>query len=102
MIEPASLDEIRERIDGIDEEIVRLLAERAGYVRQAVRFKRSAEDARAPARQEQVISRVRRLATEHGANPDLVEHVYRAMIAWFVAAELAALGHTPAKDSSAP
>ena len=102
MSEYASLDEVRRQIDDVDREIVRLLAERAGYVRQVVRFKRSAEDARAPARQEQVISRVRRLATEHGTDPDLVEHVYRAMIAWFVAAELAALGHAPAKDTSAP
>ena len=90
--ECGSLDEVRERIDGVDREIVRLLAERGRYVGQAVRFKRNAEDARAPGRVKQVIARVRARAVEHGADPDLVEHVYRAMIAWFVDSELRALG----------
>ena len=88
--ECGSLDEVRERIDGVDREIVRLLAERGRYVGQAVRFKRSAEQARAPARVEQVIATVRAHTVEHGA---LVEQVYRTMIAWFVDADLRALKH---------
>ena len=89
----ASLDDVRARIDQVDRDVVRLLVERAGYVGQAVRFKRSADEARAPARVDQVIARVRDLAAEDEANPDVVEHVYCAMIACFVDAELRALGH---------
>jgi isochorismate pyruvate lyase len=37
---------------------------------------------------EQVIGRVRALAEEHGASPDLVERVYRVMIAGFINEEL--------------
>jgi len=92
MDECGSLHEVRERIDGVDREIVRLLAERGRYVEQAVRFKRNAEDVRAPARVEQVIAKVRAQAVEYGADPALVEHVYRAMIAWFVDSELRAPG----------
>ena len=91
MTDCVSLDQVREQIDRVDEEIVRLLGERSSLVRQAVRFKRSADEARAPARVEQVVARVRGLAGNAGADPELVEQVYRAMIAWFVADELSRL-----------
>src|SRR5207244_1798643 len=59
-------DEVRATINRIDQEIVRLLAERGGYVRQAARFKQTTDDVRAPARVEQVIGRVRALAEQFG------------------------------------
>jgi len=82
-----SLDEVRAQIDGIDRQIVALLGERGDYVRQAARFKKSKDDVAAPARVEQVIGKVRALAGEHGADPGVVECVYRAMIAAFIEAE---------------
>ena len=83
-----SLDEVRAQIDRLDRAIVELLAERGGYVRQAARFKKTSADVRAPARVEQVIAKVRALADELGADADVVERVYRAMIAAFIDAEL--------------
>ena len=88
---PADLPEVRRRIDAVDRALVGLLAERAALVRQAAGFKRTEEEARAPDRVELVVAGVRRLAAERGADPELVEHVYRAMIAWFVEAELRSL-----------
>jgi len=82
-----SLDQVRAEIDRLDEHIVRLLAERGGYVLAAARFKNSAEEVRAPQRVEQVISHVRQLALQHGALPDVVERAYRAMIEAFIEAE---------------
>jgi len=76
----ASLEEVRAGIDAVDRELVALLARRAAYVGQVVRFKRTA-----------VIANARRLAAEHGADPDLAEHVYRAIIAWFSAAQVRAI-----------
>lgn len=87
----ATLDEVRRAIDSVDRDLVRLLATRADLVAQAVRCKRTADEARTPDRVERVVANARRLATDQGADPDLVEHVYRAMIGWFVAAELRAL-----------
>ncbi len=87
-VDARNLDEMRGRIDAVDREIVRLLAERSGYVQQVVRFKRTADDARAPARAEQVIARVRAHADEMGIDPDLVERIYRLMIDWFIEEEL--------------
>ena len=86
-----SLEEVRAEIDALDRQIVTLLAQRGGYVRQAARFKTSAADVRAPKRVEQVIIKVTDLADELGASPIIVEGVYRAMIAGFIDAEMADL-----------
>jgi len=82
-----SLDQVRIQIDRLDGEIVALLAERGDYVRQAARFKKTTDDVAAPARVEQVIGKVRALADQNGADPNVVERVYRAMIAAFIEAE---------------
>jgi isochorismate pyruvate lyase len=84
-----SLEDVRTNIDRIDRQIVSLLAERGGYVNQAARFKKTTEDVKAPQRVEQVISKVRSLSAEMGANPAVTEAVYRAMISAFINAELA-------------
>jgi len=84
MTAPTNLDEVREAIDGIDREIVRLLAARGRYVEIAAGFKATVEEVAAPRRVEQVIARVRRLAAEHELDPAIVERVYRAMIAAFI------------------
>jgi isochorismate pyruvate lyase len=83
-----SLDEVRAQIDRLDRAIVELLADRGQYVRQAARFKKTSADVTAPKRVEQVIARVRALADEFGGDADVVERVYRAMIAAFTDAEL--------------
>ena len=75
-----SLAEIRAGIDRLDRQIVRLLAERGRYVVGAARFKRSAAEVQAPARVEQVVANVRRMAEDEGAPPDVVERVYRTLI----------------------
>ncbi len=82
------LGEVRESIDAVDREIVRLLAEREGYVRRAAHLKETQEDVEAPDRVEEVVRNARTLAGEHGANPDVVEEVYRAMISRFVSLEM--------------
>src|SRR3712207_478459 len=84
-----TLDDVRREIDRIDHEIVRLLAARGEQVRRAGALKASVADVEAPARVERVVANVRRLAAEVGADPDLVERVYRIMIAAFIEAERA-------------
>jgi chorismate mutase-like protein len=86
----SSLEEVRTSIDAVDRQLVKLLAERRGYVLQASRFKKTQTDVRAPARVEQVIAKVRGLAAEEGVEAELVEEIYRAMIAGFIRLELAA------------
>ncbi|WP_106397843.1 chorismate mutase [Actinocorallia populi] len=88
MTEPRSLSEVRELIDGIDGELVRLLAERQGLVRAAATFKKDTAAVRAPDRVEQVITAVRGRAAEAGLAPDVAEAVWRAMIGAFIDLEL--------------
>jgi isochorismate pyruvate lyase len=87
-----SLEEVRQKIDGIDREVVGLLACRGKLVAQAATFKQTTDDVRAPARVEQVIAKVRGIAAQTGASPQVVEQMYRAMIAAFIDEELAAHG----------
>lgn len=83
-----SLEEVRENIDRIDDNIIKLIAERGSYVLQASEFKKSEEGVKAPNRVEVVIQKVRAKALEYGANPDMVEALYREMIARFVSMEM--------------
>lgn len=83
-----SIEDVRQHIDHIDRDIVALLAKRGRLVTQAAAFKQTRDDVRAPQRVEQVIAKVRAMATETGASPEVVEQVYRAMIAAFINEEL--------------
>jgi isochorismate pyruvate lyase len=89
--ECSTIEEVRQKIDQIDRQIVALIAERGGYVKQAVQFKKTANDVRAPQRGEEVICKVKALATEFGADLRVTEEVYRAMIHGFIDAEMTEL-----------
>ncbi len=84
-----SLEEARRQIDRIDRRLVELIAERSAYVLRAASFKKSHADVPAPQRAEEVVRKVKRLAAALGANPVVVERVYREMIAAFIEAEMA-------------
>ena len=75
-----NLEEVREQIDLLDQQIVKLLATRSQFVQQAARFKKTVAEAQAPQRVAQVMRKVEGLAHEHGANPLLIERVYQAII----------------------
>jgi 3-deoxy-7-phosphoheptulonate synthase len=92
--ELSTLAEIRAAIDAGDAKIVKLLAERRAYALQAARFKRAADGVKDTAREEQVVANVRALAEIEGVEPDLVEMLYRDMIAGFVRVEQATGDHS--------
>ncbi|MEU1588416.1 chorismate mutase [Micromonospora sp. NPDC005710] len=83
----ATLTEIRARIDELDRELVGLLARREALVRQAAPLKSDGQAVRAPERVAQVVARVRTAAIEAGADPDLLERIYRGMIQAFIEME---------------
>lgn len=83
-----SLEEVRSNIDRIDNEIIKLVAERTDYVKQASLFKKSEDGVKAPKRVEAVIQKVREKAAEYGADSDMVEVLYREMISRFVSMEM--------------
>jgi len=90
MADCKSIEEVTENINRIDREIVELISQRSRYVEQAAKFKKTTQDVKAPARVEEIILKVRGLAVEKNLEPDIVEKIYRTMIACFIDYELKA------------
>lgn len=88
MIECNSIDEVRNNINNIDEQIVKLIALRGGFVTQAAKFKKDSDAVKAPKRVEEVILKVKNIARLNGANEEVVENVYKAMIESFIKLEM--------------
>ncbi|WP_210215377.1 chorismate mutase [Pseudoxanthobacter soli] len=82
-----SLAEVRQNIDRIDSAILKLMAERGTYVREAGRFKANAASVQDDARVARIIAKVRAEAEADGLSPDVAEATYRAMIAAFTEEE---------------
>ena len=92
MLTPAecqSLSQVREEIDRLDEQIVSLLGRRAGYVHAAARFKTSETAVAAPERQAEMLAVRRQWAEREGLDPDVIEDIYRRLVAYFIQRELA-------------
>ncbi|MCF3109743.1 chorismate mutase [Niabella sp. CC-SYL272] len=83
-----TLEEIRAEIDTIDHEIVRLIGQRAGFVKAAARFKKSETAVEDKQRVAAVIESKRALAETYKVSPGLIEAVYRTMIGYFINEEL--------------
>ncbi len=86
--ECTSLNEVRNHIDQLDDQIVELIAARNGYVKQAANFKHSIEEIKANERMEAVMDRVRNRAMEFGVSPNLLTKLYGIMIDAMVEAEI--------------
>lgn len=79
---------LRRRIDQLDARLVALLAERTRLIDRAAQIKlRDGLPARIDARVEEVAANVRRMAVEEGADPDLIEAVWRLMMVHFIERE---------------
>ena len=76
----ATMAEVRQHINALDDRIVALLAERSGYVAQAARIKQRVDQIVDTARIECIVERVRVQARETGAPEAVMEATYRAMI----------------------
>lgn len=81
----ASIDDVRREIDNIDKEIIRLLAERFGYVREVVRYKDGTpQGIEADERRREVIRTRCQWAAEQGIAPGIVGDLYDRLIAYFI------------------
>ena len=82
-----SLEEIREGMDALDREIIRILAERVAYVKAAAKFKTSAASVAAPDRVQKVLDTRRDWAVEAGLDGDVVRALYRDIVSYCVGEE---------------
>ena len=83
-----TLAAVREEIDRIDRDVIALLAERSTYVARAGTFKRNVDEVRAPDRAAQVIANAGRMAADAGADPRVIERIYRELVAAFTDYEI--------------
>lgn len=84
-----TLQELRENIDVVDNQIVELIALRNSYIKQAAKFKQSVEEIKTDKRISDVIERVRLKAIELGVSPNLVNDLYVTMINEMLETEIA-------------
>ena len=88
-----TMADIRAEIDRLDDDLVRLFADRAGYIDRAAEIKAGVDlPARIDSRVEEVVRNVRRHAETYGLPPDLVEKLWRRLIDWSIAREESHLG----------
>lgn len=83
-----SLTEVRAAIDGIDDQIVALMAQRQHHVKAAAVYKADEAEVRAPERRAALIARLRERAAREGVDPVVVAVTYTAMVDAFVALEM--------------
>jgi chorismate mutase/prephenate dehydrogenase len=78
---PDELEELRSRIDALDRQLIRLLAERQRVVDAVVAIKKHLTMAvYHPAREEDLISSRRQQAIEAGFDPEYIEQLFRSIV----------------------
>lgn len=75
-----SMDHVRYEIDRLDRVLVRLIAERQGYIEAAARIKERHEDVRLTWRIEDVVAKVLQESERAGLSKRIAEPVWREMI----------------------
>ena len=84
-----NIQEIRDAIDNIDNEIIKLLGLRFSYVKEVVKYKGKDRDSIiAKKRYNEVLENRRKLAVENGLNPDIIESIYKNLINHFINEEI--------------
>ena len=82
-----NLKEVRKNIDNVDARIVKLIAEREFYAREAVKFKTDRSQIIDRKRINAVLSRVKKLSKKYKINNLNVEKIWKLMIQNFIILE---------------
>ena len=91
MIEPKEcqdIGDIRNAIDELDHNIIKLMSKRLEFVREASRFKKDERAVRDINRVREVVESKKKLAIEHNLPPELIGKIYEMMIDSFIEEEL--------------
>ncbi|QTF08271.1 isochorismate lyase [Brenneria izadpanahii] len=91
----SDMGEIRAEIDALDREVIQLLSQRFAYVKSAARFKKNPDQVQAKARFESMLAQRRTWAENAELNPDVIEKMYRDLVTWFIAEEMAHWSQSP-------
>lgn len=86
--ECANISEVRNEIDNIDKEIIRLLSIRLSYVKEVVKYKDGTpEGIEASERKAEVLRTRGQWAEEQGLNAEVVEGFYDNLVKYFIEEE---------------
>lgn len=91
--------EVREGVDKIDRELVRLLVTRQGYMHAAARIKPNRAAVYDAERIEDVVSKVLAEAKAQGLSPEIAEPVWRKLIERCIAHEFGVYDKTRVKSA---
>ncbi|QOP40417.1 chorismate mutase [Sulfurimonas marina] len=84
-----SLQEVRDEIDVLDQQLIELISQRSHLIRQAAAFKDTIEDVKAEDRIDDVMQRARNKAISLGINPNMISDLFKVMIDEMVETEIA-------------
>ena len=84
-----SLEEVRDAIDLLDDQIVQVIAKRNSYIKQAASFKDTVDEVKSQERIDYVIQKARAKALEYNLSPNLIEDLFHTMIIEMVDTEIA-------------
>jgi len=84
----ATMQDVRQAIDRLDEQLLELLGQRLEYIRRAAQLKTSIDQIRDEQRIESMIAHLKGQAASHGYSEQLVETVFRELIDFSVAHEM--------------
>ena len=82
-----NLKQVRKNIDNVDARLVKLIAEREFYAREAVKFKTDTGQIIDRKRINTVLSRVKKLSKKYKVNSLTVEKIWKLMIQNFIILE---------------
>lgn len=82
-----TLAELRQNIDLIDEQIIKLLANRYQYVKHAVKFKQTEAQVADPKRVDEILLKIEKLAIFYGLPSEIAHLVYTNLINGFISLE---------------
>lgn len=83
-----NIEEIRNEIDGLDQQILALFGKRMEYVKEIVKFKNDADGIVAMERQLEVFQKRKEWATKHGLDPELFGDIFEKLVNWNIQKEL--------------
>lgn len=87
--ECTTIDDVRNEIDNIDREIIRLLGQRFGYVKEVVKYKSNdRKSIEASDRRTAVINTRKQWAEEQGLNGEIIGNIYDQLVAHFIEEEV--------------
>jgi len=84
-----SLEEVRAKVDALDDKLVELISERSHYIKQAATFKNSIDEIKADDRIEFIKQKVRHKAIQLEVSPNMISELFTIMIDEMVETEIA-------------